>query len=196
MGAVNDSGPPGRTTRTIEPGPAEVERAVAELLREQSVGALATIGPTGAPLVAAMHIAADGLVAYFHTFTDTRKYAAIRRDPRVAYTVAHEPPGGMDAARRLRAIQVEGTATLVDDGEEIELAVRRSREQFPWLRDSHLYDNVRQAVAAGRQVFVRVDPVQALWNDNRVRLLWRRIVVFTPDGRRVAGLADYPSAAR
>jgi nitroimidazol reductase NimA-like FMN-containing flavoprotein (pyridoxamine 5'-phosphate oxidase superfamily) len=186
----------GRTPGVAEPGPADVERAIADLQREASVGALATVGPTGAPSVAAMHIAADGLVVYFHTFTDTRKCAAIHRDRRVAYTQAHEPQEGLDAARELRAVQVEGRASFVHDAEEIQLAVRLSKEQFPWLRDSHLYDNMARAVATGRQVFIRVDPVQALWTDNRVRMLWRRLITFTPDGPHVADMTDYPPPSR
>jgi nitroimidazol reductase NimA-like FMN-containing flavoprotein (pyridoxamine 5'-phosphate oxidase superfamily) len=138
-----------------------------------------------------MHVAADGLVVYVHTFTDTRKYVAIQQNPRVGYSVWHEPAGGIAAGRELRAVQVDGTATIVDDPAEIEHAVRLSREQFAWLRDSRMFDNVQRAIAAGRQVFVRVDPVEALWTDNRVRMLWRRIVNFTPDGRHVASLADY-----
>jgi nitroimidazol reductase NimA-like FMN-containing flavoprotein (pyridoxamine 5'-phosphate oxidase superfamily) len=179
---------------SVEPGTADVEEAIAALLREKEVGALATVGPTGAPSVAAMHVAADGLVVYVHTFTDTRKYTAIQRDPHVGYSVWHEPPGGIAAARELRAVQVDGTATIVDDPTEIECAVRLSREQFAWMRDSRMFDNVQRAIAAGRQLFIRIDPVEALWTDNRVRMLWRRIVTFTPDGRHVAELADYGAA--
>lgn len=176
---------------SAKPGIAEVELAIAQLLRDKEVGALGTVGPTGAPAVTAMHIAADGLVVYVHTFTDTRTYAALTGDGRVGYCAWHEPAGGIAAARELRAVQVEGLATIVDDPAEIERAVALSREQFPWLRDNRMFDNVARAIAAGRQVFVRIDPVGALWTDNRVRMLWRRIVTFTPDGH-VAGLADHP----
>jgi nitroimidazol reductase NimA-like FMN-containing flavoprotein (pyridoxamine 5'-phosphate oxidase superfamily) len=176
---------------SVEPGIADVEKGITVLLAEQEVGALATVGPTGTPSVAAMHIAADGLAVYVHTFTDTRTYAAIRSDPRVGYSVWHEPAGGIASARELRAVQVNGTATIVDDPTEIDRAVQLSREQFAWLRDSRMFDNVQRAVAAGRQVFVRVNPVEALWTDNRVRMLWRRIVTFTSDGRHVAGLTEY-----
>lgn len=177
-----------------EPGAAEVEEAIATLLREQEVGALGTVGPTGAPSVSATHFAADGLAVYLHTFTDTRTYAAIKRNRQVGYSLWFEPAGGIAAARELRAVQVEGVATMVGDPVEIDLAVRLSREQFAWMRDSRMFDNVQRAIAAGRQVFVRIDPVGALWTDNRVRMLWRRIVTFSPDGRHVAELAGYPAA--
>ena len=177
-----------------EPGAADVEQAIAELLREEQVGALATISATGAPSVATMHFASDGLAVYLHTFTDTRKYAAIRRDNRVSYTLAYQPSEGFDARRQLRAVQVDGTASILTDPAEIDQAILLSREQFDWLKDSRMYDNVQRAVVAQRQVFFRVDPVVALWNDNRVRMLWRRIVTFTPDGRHVAELAPYDVA--
>lgn len=176
---------------SAEPGIADVEKAIAALLLEKEVGAFASVGPTGAPSVAAMHIAADGLVVYIHTFTDTRKYAAIKHHQQVGYSVWHEPPGGFAAGRELHAIQVEGTATIVDDPAEIDLAVRLSREQFTWMRDSRMFDNVQRAIDAGRQMFVRIDPVEALWTDNRVRMLWRRIVGFTPDGRHITKLTEY-----
>jgi nitroimidazol reductase NimA-like FMN-containing flavoprotein (pyridoxamine 5'-phosphate oxidase superfamily) len=177
-----------------EPGAADVERAIADLLRAEQVGALATLSATGAPSVALMHFASDGLAVYLHTFTDTRKYAAIRRDNRVSYTLAYQPSDGFDERRQLRAVQVDGTATILTDPAEIDRAVLRSREQFDWLKDSRMYDNVQRAVAAQRQVFFRVDPVEALWTDNRVRLLWRRLVTFTPDGRHVAELVPYDVA--
>lgn len=179
-----------------EPTVSEVEKAISDLLRSQEVGVLATVGPDGAPLVASMHVASHGLRVYLHTFTDTRKYAAIRRDPRVGYTVAHHPPGGMAHARDLRAVQVSGNATVVRDPAEIEHAILLSQEQFDWLRDSRMYDNVRRSIDAGRQVFVRVDATEALWTDNRVRMLWRRLVRFTQDGRHVAAMSDYGGAGR
>jgi general stress protein 26 len=193
MSNISDANGPGHAVamNSAEPGSADVEVAIAALLREQEVGALATVGPTGGPSVAAMHVAADGLPVYLHTFTHTRTYAAIRRDPRVGYSVWYEPPGGMAAGRELRAIQVTALATIVEDPVEIDHAVALSREQFAWLRDSRMFDNVQRAIAAGRQVFVRVDPIEALWTDNRVRMLWRRLVTFTPDGRHVADLAEY-----
>lgn len=177
-----------------EPGAADVEQGIAELLCAEQVGALATVSPTGAPSVAIMHFASDGLAVYLHTFTDTRKYAAIRRDSRVSYTLAHQPSGGFDARRQLRAVQVSGTATIVTDPAEIDRAIYLSREQFDWLKDSRMYENFRRPGVAQCQVFFRVDPVEALWNDNRVRMLWRKIVTFTPDGRHVADLAPYDVA--
>jgi nitroimidazol reductase NimA-like FMN-containing flavoprotein (pyridoxamine 5'-phosphate oxidase superfamily) len=178
---------------TTDPTPDEVEQAIAELLREQELGALATLGPSGAPSVSMMHFASDGLTVYLHTFTYNRKFAAIQRDPRVGYTVAHVPPGGFHERRQLRSVQVDGIATVVTDSAEIDRAIQVSHEQFDWLQDTSMYDTFRNG-AAHHQAFFRIDPVQALWNDNRVRLLWRRIVTFTANGKHIAGLKPYHTA--
>jgi general stress protein 26 len=175
---------------TPEPGVADVEAAIAELLRDEAIGALATVGPAGAPATSMMHFASDGLAVYLHTFTHARKYAAIRRDPRVSYTIACVPPDGFYGRGHLRAIQVDGIATMVTERAEIDRAIEVSREQFEWLQNTALFDTFAKGTAY-HQAFFRIDPVEALWNDNRVRLLWRRIVTFTADHKHVAALAPY-----
>jgi nitroimidazol reductase NimA-like FMN-containing flavoprotein (pyridoxamine 5'-phosphate oxidase superfamily) len=178
-----------------EPDIEQVEHDIAELLREEEIGSLAVLGPTGAPSVSMMHFASDGLVVYVHTFTYTRKHEAIQRDPRVSYTIAALPPDGFYGRGHLRAIQVDGVATLLTDPAEIQRAVEVSRGQFEWARDTSLFDTFAKGTAH-HQSFFRIDPVEALWNDNRVRLLWRKIVTFTPDGRRVAALSPYETKFR
>jgi nitroimidazol reductase NimA-like FMN-containing flavoprotein (pyridoxamine 5'-phosphate oxidase superfamily) len=178
-----------------EPGVAEVEQAIVELLREEEIGSLAVVVPSGAPAVSMMHFASDGLVVYLHTFTYSRKHAAIQHDPRVSYTLASIPPEGFFGRGQLRAIQVEGMARPVTEPAEIERAVQVSREQFAWLNDISLLDTFAKGTAH-HQMFFRVDPVEALWNDNRVRLMWRKIVTFSPDGRHVSALAPYETKLR
>lgn len=178
-----------------EPGIEDIEHAIVELLREQEIGALATVTPTGAPSVATMHFASDGLTVYLHTFRNTRTYAAIQRDPRVSYTIAHVPPDSFEGRRQLRAIQVSGTATTLTEQAHIDRAIEVSREQFPWLRDSAMFDNLQRG-DGHRQVFFRIDPIDALWTDNRVRVLWRKMVTFTSDGRHIDSLTPYAGEER
>jgi len=173
-----------------EPGVQDVEDAIAELLREEEIGSLAVLGPSGGPAVSMMHFASDGLIVYTHTFTYSRKHAAIQRDPRVSYTIAALPPDGFYGRDQLRAIQVEGIATPVIEPAEIERAVEVSRQQFEWMKDMSLLDTFAKGTAH-HQTFFRIVPVEALWNDNRVRQLWRKIVTFTPDGKHVAALSPY-----
>jgi nitroimidazol reductase NimA-like FMN-containing flavoprotein (pyridoxamine 5'-phosphate oxidase superfamily) len=178
-----------------EPGIEEVEQDIVELLRAEEIGSLAVVGPTGGPAVSMMHFASDGLVVYLHTFTYSRKHEAIARDPRVSYTIAAIPPDGFYGRGQLRAIQVDGIATPVTEPAEIERAVQVSRQQFEWMKDMSLLDTFAKGTAH-HQMFFRIDPVEALWNDNRVRLLWRKIVTFTGDGRHVAALSPYETKLR
>jgi nitroimidazol reductase NimA-like FMN-containing flavoprotein (pyridoxamine 5'-phosphate oxidase superfamily) len=178
-----------------EPGIEQVEQDIVELLCAEEIGSLAVVGPTGAPAVSMMHFASDGLVVYLHTFTYSRKHEAIARDPRVGYTIAAIPPEGFHGRGQLRAIQVDGIATPVTEPAEIERAVEVSREQFEWMNDMSLLDTFAKGTAH-HQMFFRIDPVEALWNDNRVRLLWRKIVTFTRDGRHIAALSPYETKLR
>jgi nitroimidazol reductase NimA-like FMN-containing flavoprotein (pyridoxamine 5'-phosphate oxidase superfamily) len=174
-----------------EPDLAAVRSSVIELLAEQEMAALATLPASGYPSVSTMHIASDGLAVYVHTFTNNRKYDEMLRDPRVGYVASHVPSGGFAERRLIRSIQVKGSATLVTEPTELQRAVEVSRQQFAWLRESHLYDNLTVPAAHARQVFFRIDPVEALWTDHRLRQLWRTILTFTPDGRELAGMRPY-----
>ncbi|MBE1549578.1 nitroimidazol reductase NimA-like FMN-containing flavoprotein (pyridoxamine 5'-phosphate oxidase superfamily) [Mycobacterium sp. OAS707] len=175
---------------TSEPTLAQIESDIAELLRTEEIGSLAVMGPKGGPAVSMMHFASDGLVVYLHTFTYSRKHEAIARDNRVSYTIAAIPPDGFYGRGNLRAIQVEGIASFVTDPAEIQRAIEVSREQFAWMKDMSLYDTFDKGTAH-HQTFIRIAPVEALWNDNRVRLLWRKIVTFSPDGKHVAAVSQY-----
>lgn len=180
---------------TTEPDLEQVEHDIADLLRTEEIGSLAVVGPTGGPAVSMMHFASDGLIVYLHTFTYCRKHEAIARDPKVSYTIAAIPPDGFYGRGQLRAIQVDGIASFVTDPAEIQRAVEVSREQFEWMKDMSLLDTFDKGTAH-HQTFIRIDPVEALWNDNRVRLMWRKIVAFTPDGRHVAALSPYETKLR
>ncbi|MGW5876681.1 pyridoxamine 5'-phosphate oxidase family protein [Nocardiopsis terrae] len=176
---------------THEPTIEQLETEVAELLRVEEVGALAVTLDDGSPHVATMHFAGEGLSVYCHTFTYTRKYEAMMRDPRVSYTLAYQPPGGFYDRMKLRAIQASGVATFLDDQADIERAIQACGEQFDWLKDSAMFDNFRREGIELRQVFFRVDPVWAMWNDNRVRMMWRQNLTFTEDHKHIAEVTPY-----
>ncbi|MEU3010171.1 pyridoxamine 5'-phosphate oxidase family protein [Nocardia asteroides] len=180
------------TAPTLE----EIEAGIVELLTIEEVGTMGVTLADGSPHVATMHFAGDGLSVYCHTFVYTRKYEALQRDPRVSYTLAYQPPGGFYDRMKLRAIQVSGVATFLEDKAEIEHAIEKCAEQFDWLKDSAMFDNFRREGVELRQVFFRIDPVSAMWNDNRVRMMWRQDVSFTPDGKHVAAVTPYSTAPR
>ena len=153
---------------------------------------LATRDGDGFPSVAHMHIAADGLVVYVHTLAMNRKYHEMLADERVGYTVAHVPDGGFADRRMIRSVQVKGRATLVTEPDELARAVEVSMAQFPWLRDSHLYSGPQVNADQQRRAFFRIDPIEALWTDHRVKMLWRRLLIFSADGRRVDTVRECP----
>ncbi|NTW38403.1 MAG: pyridoxamine 5'-phosphate oxidase family protein [Cellulomonadaceae bacterium] len=174
-----------------EPSAAEIEADLAELLRIEEVGSLAVVLEDGSPHASVMHFAGDGLCVYCHTFTYTRKFAAMQQDPRVSYALAYQPPGGFYERMKLRALQVSGVATFLHDQSEIEHAIDKCGEQFEWLKDSAMFDNFRREGIELRQVFFRVDPVTAMWNDNRVRMMWRKNLRFTSDHKHIEDITPY-----
>jgi len=175
-----------------QPSAADVEKDIAELLREEEIGAVAVLDEEGFPSVAMMHFVGDHLTAYLHTFTYTRKYAGLLKDSRVSYTLAHMPQDGFAGRFQARHVQITGRASFLQDLNEIEHVVRLSHEQFDWLEDSPVYENFRRADLPLRQVFFRVDPLHGVWQDNRVRMMYRTKVRFSDDGKHVAELSPYP----
>ncbi len=167
---------------------ADVEREVAALLAAEEVAALATLDETGLPSASHMHIAADGLVVYLHTLAHNRKYDEMLCEPAVSYVVSHLPTAGYAARDQVRSVQVKGRAELVTDPEEVALAVRVSREQFPWLADSKLYDHVKTPAEQQNRAFFRIVPVTALWSDHRVHVMWRTHLTFSADGRSITAM--------
>jgi nitroimidazol reductase NimA-like FMN-containing flavoprotein (pyridoxamine 5'-phosphate oxidase superfamily) len=162
----------------------EIQDQVTRLLLEQEVGALATLRG-GRPHVATMHFASDGLAVYCHTFTPTRTYAALLANANVSYTLTAFPPGGFYERNEARWLQVAGRASILEDREEIDHAIRLSGEQFPWLKDSNIYDGFKQASYSEDHVFFRIDAQDALWSDNRVDFQWHQTLHFSPDGRSI-----------
>jgi hypothetical protein len=142
-----------------------------------------------------MHIAADRLSVYVHTFVDHRKYREMCRDPRVSYTAWHLPPGGFSERRMLRSLQMKGWASLVTEEQDLARGAQVSRQQFPWLADTKMYDHVKVPDERAKRVFFRIDPVEAVWADHRVHPLWRTVLSFTDDARNVSRMHPYPGPA-
>jgi len=168
----------------------EVERAICDLLTEQELGVLSTVRGDGSPSASVMSFAGDGSAVYCHTFGYTRKSEDLRRDPRVAYTLAHLPGQGKNGSLATRMVQMSGRAAFVDDPSEIDRAVALCAKQFYWLADERRRAGFERDAREGRLAFFRIRPLQALWNDNRTGAAWRVLVNFSPEGQ-VAGLEPY-----
>jgi nitroimidazol reductase NimA-like FMN-containing flavoprotein (pyridoxamine 5'-phosphate oxidase superfamily) len=172
----------------------DVEREISGLLHEQELCVLSTTRADGSPSTSPMYLAAEGLTAYCHMLGYTRKSGDLRRDPRVAYTLAHLSGDVASRWRNLRMAQVSGRATFITDRAEIEHALQLCAEQFTWLRDPRRRAGFERDGHEGRMTFFRIDPEQCLWHDNRVGTGWRVLVNFTADGRHVSSLAPYGPA--
>lgn len=176
-----------------EPTAAEIEKEIIELLRTEELSTLATVDADGRPSAAKMHLAGDGLIAYMHTFNYTRKHSHMQHNPHVSYEIAWLPPDGYYGRFSTRSLQVQGLATLLTDPEEIRHASKISLEQFPWASDTKLFDNVKTP-DKGVQAFYRIQPVQGLWADARIRLTYRALLAFSEDGKSIADVTDYNAA--
>ncbi|WP_063043362.1 pyridoxamine 5'-phosphate oxidase family protein [Nocardia pseudovaccinii] len=173
-----------------EPTVTEIQQEIIELLRTEEVAALATIDSEGHPSASQMHLAGDGLIAYMHTFTHTRKHGQMQQNPNVSYTIGHLPPEGYYDRRNTRWVQIQGRAVLVTDPQEIQHVAQISLEQFPWASDTSLYENIK-APDQGKQVLYRIEPVQGLWADHRIRLFHHVLLEFSEDGRTLTDITDY-----
>lgn len=173
-----------------EPSLEQVEESVMELLRTEEIAVLAVLDEQGRPSTSAMHIAGDGLRVYMHTFARTRKRSEMVNDERVSYVVSYLPPGGYDERFETRSLQVKGRASLVVEPDEIARAARLSKEQFPWAARSGMFDHIK-GPEEGQQAIFRIDPLEALWADHRVHLMWRMLLEFTADGTRLAAMRSY-----
>lgn len=173
----------------------QIEGAITDLLRTEEIATLAVLDEHGAPSVSTMHIAADGLRVYVHTFARTRKRTEMLRDERVSYVVNHLPSGGYEERFETLSLQVKGRAALVVAPDEIALAARLSCEQFPWASSSGLFDQVK-GPEEGQQAFFRIDPVEAVWADHRVGLMWRTFLAFHADGPTLAAMHPYAELFR
>jgi general stress protein 26 len=176
-----------------EPSFAEIEHAIDELLRDEEIATLATLASDGSPSASVMHIAADGLKVYMHTFVRTRKHGEMLANPKVSYAASYLPAGGYDERHLTRSLQVKGRATRVTDRDEIEHAIQLSLAQFPWAAGTNLFNNMK-GPDEGQQVFFRVDPDEAVWADNRVRMMWRVLVDFDVDSSHVTAVRPYHEA--
>jgi general stress protein 26 len=176
-----------------EPTRADIEHAITDLLRTEEIATLATLASDGSPSASTMHIAADGFKVYMQTFVRTRKYGEMLANPRVSLVASHLPARGYDERVLTRSLQVKGRATLVTDLGEIERAIQLSLAQFPWAAGSNHFKKAR-VPDESQQVFFRVDPEEAVWADNRIRMMWRVLLDFDADGAHITAVRPYHEA--
>lgn len=158
--------------------PAEVEQRMVSLLGEIELCYLSTLSADSTPMCAPMYFANDGLVLYLHFLGQTRKSANIARNPTVGYAVHRTLPGGFDERMQMRSIQMTGRASILRDMADIHPAIELMHKKMPWLQKMSLLSNFEHRMERGMQMIVRIDPIEALWADASVNLLYRTMVKF------------------
>ncbi|GGW38399.1 pyridoxamine 5'-phosphate oxidase family protein [Streptomyces xantholiticus] len=79
-------------------------------LTEQRTCRVATVSPDGRPHVSALWFAWDGTSLWLYSLTRSRRWAELRRDPRIAVVVDDGEEYG-----ELRGVELSGTAVFVGE---------------------------------------------------------------------------------
>lgn len=145
-----------------------VRRAFEEFLASQDTLVLATVGSDGVPMAHGMHYVAEGAVVYMSSLPGTRKLVNIAHSPTVGY--ATHRLGTFRDRSDARTAQVEGRATVVSDGAEVERVRARLKKRLPWAPEVLLAHNVT----------IRIDPIEALWMDLSQGRAGRHVIRFVP----------------
>lgn len=119
--------------------------------------AVATTSPTGSPRVADVYFVSDtDLNLYFYSDPASRHSRNIQRDRRVAVAARIE---SMDW-HKIRGVQIEGIAEVMDDPEAHNRAWQLMCQKFPF------YESFTDAVANLKMY--RITPKRIRWIDNSV----------------------------
>lgn len=126
---------------------------------------LATVNTAGTPIVHTVGYVSEGATIYFTTDSESRKARNIAANPAVAYAVDENYTELM----AIQGVQMEGTASLVADRDEVVRIGRLMVEKFPALQD------MPQNPAL---VFFKVEPKQGYFIDCPVEFGHRDKVVY------------------
>ncbi len=97
---------------------------------------LATIDANGVPCVRSVDYAngESENVLYFITRKDSRKVQQINGNAKIAFAIDHDCTS-MEDLQQLKYIKGTGTATIVQDPQEMEKALGLLMQKFPYLKD-------------------------------------------------------------
>ena len=158
-----------------------IEGEIIKLLQSQHICVLGTVAITGGALVHGMHYVSDGLTVYVSSLRGTRKLLNIGKDPRVAYAVWLLP--GHDNRHEARSLQMQAIAQFVTDEAERAKAIELMGEKEPWSKGTLLMRTNR---------WVRLTPVEAMWQQGAEEIDSRQIVRFSPQGK-ITDVMLYPN---
>ena len=92
---------------------------------------LATVSPQGNPMAHTLAYVSEEAIVYVATRKNTRKVQNIMHNPRVAYTVDEDDPDWFD----MKALQVEGRASIINDEKELREIGEIMVAKFPIVAD-------------------------------------------------------------
>lgn len=92
---------------------------------------LATVSPEGNPMAHTMAYVSEETVVYLATRKDTRKVQNIMHNPHVAYTIDEDDPDWFD----MKALQVEGKASIITDEKQLREVGEIMAAKFPIVAD-------------------------------------------------------------
>jgi PPOX class probable F420-dependent enzyme len=126
------------------------------LLEKARTAKLATVRPDGRPHVAPVWFDLDGDTIVFTTWHTTVKATNIQRDPRICLCVDDDAPP-------YSFVIVEGTATLIDDADELRRWATRIAGRYMGSAQAETYGQ-RNGVAG--ELLVRVKPTHVVAQAN------------------------------
>ena len=113
-----------------------VEETLHEVVRGHNLLHIATLDADGNPCVRGVDYAAGDRdnILYFVTRKDSRKVAQIQKNGNVAVAIDHDCPE-WDDLQQLKYLKGTGTATIVEDPEEMQKAFGLLIQKFPFIEN-------------------------------------------------------------
>ncbi|MEU6811380.1 pyridoxamine 5'-phosphate oxidase family protein [Streptomyces sp. NPDC046831] len=145
-----------RRGRKIMMTPGELD----EFLTAQRTCRVATVSPDGAPHVSALWFAWDGVSLWLYSVVRSRRWAELRRDPRVAIVVDTG-----EEYDQLRGVELSGRAEFV--GEVPRTGELRAELDVPETLFARKYFDLEEMPHDGRHAWVRLTPEKTVSWDFR-----------------------------
>ena len=111
-----------------------LKNQIVDYLSRKKFLTLATSSSNGKPLTHPIAYVNNESDVYFSTSKQTRKAKNIQENPNVAYSIYNET----EFFDEIKAIQMEGTATIVSDKKEFEEALKMLNQKFPYMANMQL----------------------------------------------------------
>src|SRR5262245_28787310 len=163
----------------------EIEREITQLLQGEHILVLGTCALGGGVMVHGMHFVSEGMTVYVSSLRSTRKLINIQKDPRVAFAVWRLAASHADR-HEARNLQMRAHAEIVTDEAERQRLAELMEQKQPWFKGSPEMRTNR---------WVRLKPIEAMWQQGAEEVDARRILRFSPDAH-VSEVFRYPDFVR